>query len=143
MRSKKNITLIIVSLVASLLVLTAFAVSSNERENGKADKAAKEFKAHHINETVALANVLGIDKSTLKEELKSGTTAYQMLTEADKLEEYRQLWLDAGESKLNELVSKNKLTRDQADARYEKYMAAVNDWDGTVKMEKLFKNLKK
>ena len=139
-RSKKLIALAVVSLIASLLVLTAFAVNSNEREK---DKPAKEFKLHEINDISALTAVLGIDKGTLKEELHNGATAYEMLTEAGKLDEYKQLWLDAGESKLNKLVSHNKLTREQADARYEEYKAAVDNWDGAVKMEKIFKTMKK
>ena len=75
--------------------------------------------------------MLGIDKEVLNEKLANGANVYEMLKEAGKLEEYKQARLDAKRAKLDKFVESGKLTREEADARYEKFKLKLDNWDGT------------
>ena len=83
-----------------------------------------------------LADLLEVDKSDL--ENKSGKDIYNMLVAANKVEQYKQLWLNAAENRLDALVAQGKLTREKAEAKYNKFADKLDDWNGAKDINKLF-----
>ena len=88
-----------------------------------------------------LADLLEVDKSDLAD--KSGKDIYNMLVAANKIEQYKQLWLNAAENRLDALVSEGTLTREKAEAKYNKFADKLDDWNGAKDINKLFSIISK
>jgi len=135
MNSKKSIFVMVLVMVAAMFVTTAFA-EGGRTGAGREKKtdwsfSDKKCKTSHGKDLSAVAELLGIDKAELKEKLKNGEKLYDLLVEAGKLEEFKIMLLEDKKAKLDNLVETGKKTREEADAKYEKYKTEVENWDGT------------
>ena len=120
--SYKRVAVVVLVIIA-LFAATAFAGGNKTKFN--CDKK-------YCNTNTVLTDLLDIDKQTLKEKLSNGGSIYDMLMEANKFEEYKEYLLKDGKAKLDKFVKFGKFTQENADAKYNEYVTALDNWGGSA-----------
>jgi len=136
---KKIATFALVGMAAIVMSSgTAFAKTTPTTTEVAATEnaATSDNKKTHIFQRDQLeiaAELLGITKDELTSQLqKDGNSLYTLLTEADKLDEYKEAVLESQKDKLDEMVSNNKINQTEADEMYAKIQEQLKTWDGST-----------
>lgn len=107
------------------------AQEESERPSGRTGSGKSRKSSGRVNVLAVAAEVLGQDKDEVKEAVSDAKVG-DLLLAADKLDEFKALYLETAKTKLDEAVAAGSMTQAEADEKYAEYEQKMAEYDGTT-----------
>lgn len=108
---------------------SASAAETDKPERSASRKGRKGSGG--VNVISVAASVLDMEKDEVKEAVKDAKVGDLLLAE-NKLDEFKQAYLDTAKTKLDEAVAAGSKTQAEADEKYAEYEQKMAGYDGTT-----------
>ena len=130
--------LILVILTSGIIGMTVLAVSNSNGTDEDLTISSREDKRSNgnksgvrVNEISIAASVLDMTKEEVKEFIKDAKIG-DLLIAANKVDEFKTVYLSELIIKLDAAVAAGSLTHEQADEKYEAGKTKMDEYDGTT-----------
>ncbi len=137
---KNNSTKIILFSIICMLSssLYTFALTENIETNTqsifskKNKKHNNEHEDYNKSRNISIAaEILNIPEEILKKQIEEGTSLYDLLKDAKKIQEFKDKVLEELNKHLDDEVKKGRLTKEKAQKIYKHKKSKIDSWDGS------------
>jgi|GEM_PF-4601748 len=120
-------------LTISFIIILSLAISNISVIAREVYKEHDEHKEYNKSRNLSIAaEVLNIPEEELKKQVNSGMDLYSLISEAGKLQDFKDKVLIELRSHLNEEIKRGRITKERAEEIYRKKKLKIDSWDGNL-----------